>query len=271
MRFARIKKQRARKIKRLWLHVFLCTALAVGTMVHASAEAYSWYCVHAKDHQQPCADQPLLFAEKYGGYYIDHTHTSVNEDDKVVYLTFDVGYENGNVAKILDAMKTENVTGAFFVLGNVAVKNPALLKRMEAEGHLICNHTYSHRNMTGRTRDEVAAELQKLETACTDKVGVTMSKYFRPPEGKFDQALLQHVQSLGYKTVFWSFAYADWDNGKQMSEGAALNKIMENTHNGEVLLLHPTSATNAAIMQRVIQGLKAQGYRFGSLDELTEA
>ena len=270
MSFLRVDKLCTRKRKRLWLRVFLCMVLSSAFVAHAGAEAYSWYCVHAKDHKQPCADASLLFAEEYGSYYIDHNHKSVDEDDKVVYLTFDVGYENGNVAKILDAMKAENVTGAFFVLGNVAVQNPSLLKRMEKEGHLICNHTYSHRNMTGRTREEVAAELRKLETACTDKAGVTMSKYFRPPEGKFDKTLLQHVQSLGYKTVFWSFAYADWDNGKQMDKESAKKKILDNVHNGAVILLHPTSATNAAVLGEVIDELKSLGYSFGTLDELTK-
>ena len=271
MRFIPINKKRIKRRARLWLYVFVCITLSVISMAHAGAEGYNWYCVHAKNHQQPCADHLISFAEDYGGYYIDHAHTSMEDRDKVVYLTFDVGYENGNVAKIMDVMKAENVTGAFFILGNVAVKNSSLVKRMEEEGHLVCNHTYSHRDMTGRTKEDVAAELQRLENVCSDKAGVSVSKYFRPPEGKFDKTLLQHVQSLGYKTVFWSFAYADWDNSKQMSEDIAFHKIMENVHNGEVMLLHPTSATNAAIMQRVIQAFKAQGYRFGSLDELTEA
>jgi peptidoglycan-N-acetylmuramic acid deacetylase len=182
-----------------------------------------------------------------------------------------VGYENGNVAKVLDALAAEGATGAFFILGHVAEKNPELVRRMAEEGHLVCNHTYSHKDMTGRSADEFAAELRRMEDVCRTSTGVEMAKYFRPPEGKFDVEMLRQAKDLGYKTIFWSFAYADWDNGKQMSEEAALDKIMENTHNGEVLLLHPTSATNAAIMQRVIQELKAQGYRFGSLNELTEA
>ena len=97
-----------------------------------------------------------------------------------------------------------------------------------------------------------------------------MSKFFRPPEGTFDEEMLKRAQNLGYKTVFWSFAYADWDNNKQMSKEAALKKILDNIHNGEIMLLHPTSATNAEIMEELIQELKAQGYRFATLDEFLE-
>ena len=260
------------KQMRRWMCALVTVCLLCGSLcITASAQGFNWYCVHAKDHRQPVADGQLLFVEDCGGYYIDHKHDSDKANDKVVYLTFDVGYENGNVTKILDAMKEEDVTGAFFILGNVAVKNAALVKRMADEGPLVCNHTYSHRDMTGRSRDEVAAELERLEQTCLEKTGIAVSKYFRPAEGKFDKALLQSVQSLGYKTVFWSFAYADWDNGRQMNPDKAFNKIMDNLHNGAVILLHPTSATNAEIMGRVIREIKAQGYRFGTLDELTGA
>ena len=260
-----------KRTHRVWCILLAVCLLYGGVCVNASAQGYSWYCVHAKEHKQPCADSQLLFVEDCGGYYIDHRHASDQAKDKVVYLTFDVGYENGNVARILDAMKEENVTGAFFILGNVAVKNPALVKRMADEGHLVCNHTYSHRDMTGQSREAVVAELERMEQACLEKTGVTMSKYFRPPEGKFDKELLRSAESLGYKTIFWSFAYADWDNGRQMHGDKAFNKIMENLHNGAVILLHPTSATNADVMGRVIREIKAQGYRFGTLDELTGA
>ncbi len=234
-----------------------------------AAEAMSWYCTRAKDHAQPRADACFDFLESHGGYYIDHRHVDPNAADKVVYLTFDAGYENGNVARVLDALREEEVTGAFFVLGHVAEKYPDLVRRMADEGHLVCNHTFTHRCLVGVDDEAFAAELNRLEDACTSSAGVTVAKYFRPPEGKFDLTMLEQAEKLGYRTIFWSFAYADWDNQKQPDPVAAKRKILDNIHNGAVLLLHPTSATNAAILGDVIRELRAQGYRFGTLDELT--
>ncbi len=228
---------------------------------------YSWYCKHRKDHLQPSADTCISFIEEYNGYYIDKKHGDKCED-KVIYLTFDAGYENGNIAKILDILKEENITGAFFVLGHLIDNNTQLVMRMFDEGHLVCNHTFSHRPMVGKTKDEFRCELGKLEKLCLEKTGHTMSHYYRPPEGRFDEESMRYANELGYKTVFWSFAYADWDNNKQMSNESAEKKILENIHNGEIMLLHPTSATNAQILKDIIKELKSEGFRFGSLDEL---
>jgi peptidoglycan-N-acetylmuramic acid deacetylase len=139
---------------------------------------------------------------------------------------------------------------------------------MADEEHLVCNHTYTHKNVTDMSAQDIQNELTKLEQAYTDLTKKTMSKYFRPPEGTFDQDSLKVVYDQGYRTVFWSFAYADWDNNKQMSPQEAKKKIMDNLHNGEIMLLHPTSATNAMILSDVISELKVLGYRFGTLDEL---
>ncbi len=253
------------------LTIFLAAALmatALPLSIHA-AKGTGWYTTRASDHRQPIADPALRVVEQYGGFYIDHKHTEPDAEDKVVYLTFDAGYENGNVAKVLDALKTEGATGAFFILGHVAEKYPALVKRMADEGHLVCNHTYSHKNLCGVAPETIREELSRLEDACRDVVGVKVAKYYRPPEGTFDEAMLSEVQKLGYKTIFWSFAYADWDNGKQPDPASAKKKILDNIHNGAVILLHPTSATNAAILGDILRELKGQGYRFGTLDELT--
>ena len=254
------------------LILFALTAallLTAGLSLPARAAGTGWYCTRGTNHAQPQADPALREVEKYGGYYIDHTHTDPAASDKVVYLTFDAGYENGNVAKVLDALKAEGATGAFFILGHVAESYPELVRRMADEGHAVCNHTYSHKNLCGAAAEEIASELTRLETACRESAGVAVAKYYRPPEGQFDESMLREVQRLGYKTVFWSFAYADWDNAKQPDPAAAKKKILDNLHNGAVILLHPTSATNAAILGEVIREMRAQGYRFGTLDELT--
>ena len=236
--------------------------------VGASGQSYSWYCPRTKDHKQPLADAPLRFVTDYGGYYVDARHGD-DAQDRVVYLTFDAGYENGNVAKVLDVLKEEQVSGAFFVLAHLIEANTDLVKRMVEEGHLVCNHTMKHRDMTRVASEaEFLAELQGLEQLFYEKTGSVMPKYYRPPEGRFSEENLKYAKAAGYRTIFWSLAYADWDNDHQMPEAQAEKIISDRIHNGAILLLHPTSATNAAILGRVIRALKAEGYRFGTLDEL---
>ncbi|MBE6646748.1 MAG: delta-lactam-biosynthetic de-N-acetylase [Ruminococcaceae bacterium] len=253
--------------KTVFLFILILFLLLFTLSVNANCNEYNWFCVHRKDHLQPVADPTISFIENYGGYYIDKKHGDGN-DDKVIYLTFDAGYENGNVKRIVDVLDSEGVKGAFFVLGHFIDANSDLVQQMFDSGHLVCNHTFSHKKMTGKTAEEFKEELSSLETICLEKTGRNLSKYYRPPEGKFDEQSLKYAQDLGYKTVFWSFAYADWDNNAQLSAEKAKQKILENVHNGEIMLLHPTSATNAEILAEIIRELKEQGYRFGTLDEL---
>ena len=250
----------------------LCLLLATGFFLMpcaAEGKAYNWYCVHVRDHVQPSIGGELAFVEEIGGYYIDRRHTSMDDEEKVVYLTFDAGYENGNVEKILDVMKAEEVTGAFFILGNLITHNTELVRRMASEGHLVCNHTVRHKDMTRMSNEDFLKELKELEALYKETTGLQLASYYRPPEGRFSRENLMCAEENGYKTVLWSFAYPDWDNTRQIPPEKAKDIILENLHNGEVLLLHPTSATNAEILGDVIRELKAQGFRFGSLNELT--
>lgn len=231
------------------------------------AKSDHWYCVHAKDHQRPRADTGISYVEKYDGYYI-----GADPEDKVIYLTFDAGYENGNVEKILNVLEEEQIPAAFFVLSHLIEKDTALVQRMFEQGHTVCNHTSRHKDMTTVTdRAVFEAELTALATLCKEKTGYDMAMYYRPPEGKFNEQNMKWAQECGYRTIFWSFAYADWDNQKQMDAEAAKQKILSNLHPGEVMLLHPTSTTNATILQEVIRACKADGYRFGTLDELVKS
>ena len=249
----------------------LCVISLCSMRIFAADQVYSWYCVRNKEHKQPSADPQMSLVEEYGGYYVDKRYAQ-NSEEKVIYLTFDAGYENGNVSKILDVLKEENVSAAFFVLDNLILRNKDLIIRMADEGHLVCNHTSKHLDVTKcKSIDEFRSELNSLEKNYEMATGRQMPKYFRPPEGKFSQKSMEYASQLGYKTIFWSFAYADWDNSSQMSHSDAKEKIMANIHNGEIMLLHPTSATNAAILGDIIRELKSQGYRFGTLDELTNA
>ena len=250
--------------------IIICSVMiffSVCIPVFASSTTYSWFCAHRRDNLQPRMDSSFNFIDKYDAFYIDKVH---GDDcaEKVIYLTFDAGYNNGNIDTILDVLKDENVPAAFFVLGHLIEQNTELVMRMFNEGHLGCNHTFSHQKMTQKSENEFADELNKLDDLCLKCTGKNLSKYFRPPEGVFDESMLSFAKNMGYKTVFWSFAYEDWDNNKQQTCEKAKTKILDNVHNGEIILLHPTSATNAKILRDVIREIKNQGYRFGSLDEI---
>ena len=250
--------------------LFLLSLVSVmAAALSASANAASdccWY-VRRNGECRPGFPADADQVSEYGGYYIDDRCDS--EGRRLLYLTFDVGYENGNVEKILNVLKEKNVPAAFFVLDNIILKNTDLVMRMTAEGHLVCNHTKRHRNLSGASAEEIASDLQALEEIYTASTGLEMSKYFRFPEGRYSIDAIKAVQSLGYKTVFWSFGYEDWDNARQPSEAYAVNKILSNTHNGAVILLHPTSATNAKILAGLIDSWREMGYEFGTLDQLT--
>ncbi len=252
------------KMKSAFVIFFAVFLIAAATVSVSAQSVTHWYCIHAKNHQRPILDASLDYVKKYDGYYIGK-----NEQDKVIYLTFDAGYENGNVKKILDVLHEKQVPAAFFILSHLVTKNTALVNRMFEEGHAVCNHTAHHKNMAKVDRVTFEKELSELSAVCLDKTGREMAKYYRPPEGSFSEVNMKWAKELGYKTIFWSFAYADWDNQKQMSKEDAKQKILSNLHPGEVMLLHPTSDTNAAILGEVIDECRAQGYRFGTLDELT--
>ena len=246
-------------------------AIVINSALSVSAyESQSWYCIRNKEHRQPLADSNMQYIEEYNGFYVDKHHGD-DCGEKVVYLTFDAGYENGNVERILDTLKEKEVCGAFFILGNLITKNTDLVKRMADEGHTVANHTNKHPDMTKKTSiKEFEKELKDLEHIYTEYTGKEMSKFFRPPEGKFNRSTMEYANALGYYTVFWSFAYADWDNNKQMCAADAKKKILDNIHNGAVILLHPTSKTNTDILGDVIDELRSMGYRFGTLDELVK-
>lgn len=232
-----------------------------------TGKACNWYCIKSRDGSQPPLPTEFSFITEHGGYYIDD---DASDSDKVIYLTFDAGYENGNIEKILDILKKHDASGAFFVLKNLIIKNIDLVKRMVNEGHLVCNHTANHKDMTRMcTIEDFKAELDELNSVMLEYVGHEILPFYRPPEGKFNRDNLMWANELGYKTVFWSCAYDDWDNNRQMQREKALEKLMSRLHNGEVLLLHPTSSTNAAILDEFLTTLEGMGYRFGNLFELT--
>jgi peptidoglycan-N-acetylmuramic acid deacetylase len=238
-----------------------------GIFPFASEKSYNWYVKRNSEHVQPAIDAPLSFISELGGYYVDKK-ADENSQSRVIYLTFDAGYENGNVEKILDVLKAENIPAAFFLLDNIILKNTDLVKRMADEGHLVCNHTKNHKNLSLSSAEEIKNNLTALEKIYEEKTGREMAKFFRFPEGKYSIDALKTVSELGYTTVFWSFAYDDWDNQRQPNKEKSIKKVLENTHNGAIMLFHPTSQTNAEIFPRLIEEWKKQGYTFGSLNDI---
>ena len=198
--------------------VAISLILSLCTTVFAHKSDVSWYCIRKKDNSQPSLSSEMSFTEKYDLYWCDKKHQDFSDQEKVIYLTFDAGYENGNIEKILDVLKDEGVKATFFILDNMIIKNEALVKQMLDDGHVVANHTMKHKDMTKMSSiEDFKKELEDLEELFENTYGVAMPKYYRPPEGKLNEENLAWAKELGYKTVMWSFAYADWDNGKQPS------------------------------------------------------
>lgn len=240
--------------------------LRVGKETHTPTKPYNWYFIPNRTSTQPLLDVGLKFIENHDAFYVDK---NASENDKVIYLTFDAGYANENVYKIVDVLDSHNAKGAFFVLDNIIIRNTDLIEKMINSGHLVCNHTCKHRDMT-KFDDQIGfeEEIKSLENVYTEYTGNDIAKFYRPPEGKFNEQNLIWAENLGYKTIFWSFAYADWDNDNQPDSEKSIKKVLDHTHNGMIILLHPTSKTNADILDTLLTEWEKQGYRFASLEEL---
>ena len=192
-----------------------------------------------------------------------------NTEEKVLYLTFDAGYENGYTEKILDILQKHDVKAAFFLVGNYLQKNADLVRRMVEEGHVVGNHTMTHPDMSAITEKEAfQKELTGLEDLFREITGKELPKYYRPPQGIYSEENLKLAKELGYKTVFWSLAYRDWENNNQPTADYAFAKLLPRTHNGAVILLHSTSKTNAEVLDELLTRWKAEGYRFDTIDQL---
>ena len=250
----------------LWI-LFGALAIALGFGIHLILTSVmstgSWGLSFRTEGAPPIGPADSTQLQKYDAVYLGNTR------EKVIYLTFDAGYENGATGKILDVLKKHNAPGAFFLVGNYLEKNPDLVRRMVDEGHIVGNHTMHHHDMS-KLSDKAAfsKELTDLETLYREITGKEMPKYYRPPQGIYSQENLEMAKELGYKTVFWSLAYVDWNNDKQPTADYAFSKLLPRTHTGAVVLLHSTSATNAEIMDELLTKWEEMGYRFASIEEL---
>ena len=253
--------------KRDWMILIfalvLAAAAAVGVLRGTMLETGSWGLSFREPGTSPVGSAGVDQLQKYDTAYLGNT------TEKVIYLTFDAGYENGCTAQILDALKKHNVSATFFLVGNYLEKNPDLVRRMVGEGHTVGNHTMHHYDMS-RISDPAAfqKELEDLEQLYEQTVGEPMQKYYRPPQGIYSEENLRQAKNLDYKTVFWSLAYVDWKNDDQPTAQAAFNKLLPRIHPGAVVLLHSTSKTNAAILDKLLTRWEDMGYRFAPIQEL---
>ena len=220
-----------------------------------------WGIKKNKNSQPDVPSDVKNMLKKYNGIYIGDTNK------KTIYLTFDEGYENGFTADILDTLKKNNVKAAFFITGDYAEREEELVKRMAKEGHIIGNHTMNHPSLPSISAEETETELKELD-ALIEKICGVKVKYIRPPKGEYSEKVLANLSNLGYKTVFWSFAYMDWDVTINRGGDYAFNQIYPYLDEGEILLLHAVSSDNSACLDRFIKTAKAEGFSFGTLDDL---
>lgn len=257
------------------LLIFVCSYFiggGISLLVQANTKDKSlqnagdnWGLGFSQEGQPPTANATPDELKKFGAYYIGDTN------EKVIYLTFDAGYENGYTPAILDALKKHNVPATFFIVGNYMETSPELVKRMVDEGHNVANHTYHHPDMSKiSSLDSFKKEIQDLEVLFKEITGKTLTKFYRPPQGKYSESNLKMAQELGYHTFFWSLAYVDWYVDKQPTKEEAFKKLIGRIHPGAVVLLHSTSKTNSEILDELLTKWEEMGYTFGRLDDLVK-
>lgn len=241
----------------------LTVGLGLGCLRGQAVQTGAWGLSFPTPGEPPVGPASAAELAKVDGAYLGDTAK------KTVYLTFDAGYENGSTAKILDALQAHHAPAAFFLVGNYLERNPDLVRRMAAEGHTVGNHTMHHYDMSKiGDRETFARELAGVEALYREVTGEELPKFYRPPQGIYSRENLRMAQELGYKTVFWSLAYVDWNNDAQPTTQEAFDKLIPRMHNGAVVLLHSTSQTNGEILDELLTRWEDMGYTFAPIGEL---
>lgn len=236
----------------------------VAALLHEKSE--NWGLGFGTEGKPPTGNASAEELKKYDAYFIGDT------TQNTIYLTFDCGYENGNTGPILDALKKHDVKATFFVVGNFLETSPEIVKRMIAEGHTVGNHTYHHLDMSSiSSMDAFKKETQDVENLFEQITGTPITKFYRPPQGKYNIENLKMAQELGYHTFFWSLAYVDWYQDKQPTKDEAFGKLLKRIHPGAIVLLHSTSSTNAQILDELLTKWEEMGYTIKPLTELAGA
>ena len=244
------------------MSTFLLAALLTTSTGGAALAQDNWGLSFQNPGEKPRGNATPEFLEEYDAYYVDQT------EEKIIYLTFDAGFENGHTEPILDALRDHGVPAAFFLVGTYIRDHPELVRRMVAEGHTIGNHTMTHPDMS-KISDLAGfqKELGETEAQYEAAIGGPMPKLYRPPQGKYSTENLKMAQELGYTTLFWSLAYVDWNVDDQPGKAQAFDKLLPRIHPGAILMLHSTSATNGAIMAELIEKYREMGYAFRCITE----
>lgn len=239
-------------------------SVGVSALLHEKSE--NWGLGFGTEGKPPTGNASAEELKKYNAYFIGDT------TQNTIYLTFDCGYENGNTEPILDALKKHDVKATFFVVGNFLETSPEIVKRMIAEGHTVGNHTYHHLDMSSiSSMDDFKKETQDVENLFEQITGTPITKFYRPPQGKYNIENLKMAQELGYHTFFWSLAYVDWYQDKQPTKDEAFGKLLKRIHPGAIVLLHSTSSTNAQILDELLTKWEEMGYTIKPLTELAGA
>lgn len=239
----------------------------VGEQYVEASSSGSWGLGFGADgsETQPSGSLSKEELAKYDAWFLG------DDAEKVLYLTFDCGYENGNTENILNALKKHNAKATFFVVGHFLESAPDLVKRMQEEGHMVGNHTWHHPDMdTIASEEKFREELDLVADKYREITGTELNHFYRPPQGKYNLNNLEMAKKLGYKTIFWSLAYVDWNVDAQPSREEALAKLTGRVHPGAVVLLHNTSKTNGEILDELLTKWEEMGYRFGTLEDLTK-
>lgn len=231
-----------------------------------SAQSENWGLGFQEEGTRPSGNASIEELKQYNAWYAQDT------DEKIIYLTFDAGYENGNMPAILDALHKHQVHATFFVVGTLIREKPELIREISDAGHTVGNHTMTHPDMSGiSTKEAFQKQLEDVEALYKDATGNEMTKFYRPPQGIYSTSNLAMAQELGYSTFFWSLAYVDWIQDQQPSREEAFQKLLGRIHPGAIVLLHNTSSTNGLILDDLLTKWEEMGYRFCSLKELTGA
>ena len=239
--------------------------IAKQSALPSSSQSSNWGLSFQEEGKRPVGNATIEELSRYNAFYAENT------EEKKIYLTFDAGYENGNTPAILDALKKHEAPATFFVVGNFISENQELIKRMEAEGHIVGHHTMTHPDMSKiSTQESFQKELSGVEDIYKEITGKEMTKFYRPPQGIYSTLNLSMAKEMGYHTFFWSLAYVDWYQDNQPDPQEAIEKLTRRIHPGAIVLLHSTSSTNAQILDELLNKWEDMGYSFHSLNELIE-
>lgn len=234
--------------------------------VSLSAQSENWGLGFQDEGTRPTGNASIEELKQYNAWYAQDT------DKKIIYLTFDAGYDNGNMPAILDALHNHQVHATFFVVGTLIREKPELIREIADAGHTVGNHTMTHPDMSGiSTREAFQKQLEDVEVLYKEATGDEMTKFYRPPQGIYNTDNLQMAKDLGYSTFFWSLAYVDWYQDKQPSKEEAFQKLLGRIHPGAIVLLHSTSSTNADILDELLTKWEEMGYTFGTLEDLVSS